>query len=358
MKTFSLLSILALTSTAIPGCAAEALAPTPIASTTQASPVTSTFTPLTAGTARVANWKDDKTGAFVLMFDDGWPSHWQVAMPELVKRGMTATFYIVPNKGEYKKFEGVWKEKMIPAGMVLGNHTMTHDGFQNAKDTEWEYTEATNYLLNLVPGKTPRLISFALPGVKDYNYEGTDIKALMSKNNLIDRGDFKGHGAVYHWKTTSEMLALADKAIANKGMEYIVFHGVERITPNWGYQDMWSPKTEVFLGLLDGLQERRDRGELWVTDHITAYKYQEERKTAKVRTIESTAKKIALELTSDTDAQLYDEPLTLFAGVPSKWMKCSIVQGETKSEALVEKGQIRFTALPNVGPVVLTPLAN
>ena len=361
MKTLSLLSLLAISATS--GCAADAVAPTTPAAavpTTAAAPVVAPVAaaPLTVGTARVANWKDDKTGAFILMFDDGWPSHWQVAMPELVKRGMTATFYIVPNKGEFKQFESVWKDKMLPAGMVMGNHTLTHDGFQSAEDTVKEYTECTNYILNMVPGKTPRLISFALPGVKDYKYEGTDIKALMAKNHLIDRGDFAGHGATYHWQTTAQMLALADKAIANKSMEYLVFHGIERITPNWGYQDMWAPKTEIFQGVLDGLQERRDRGDLWVTDHITAYKYQQERLSAKVKTTESTAKKISFELTSDTDAQLYDEPLTIFAGVPAKWTKCLVVQGETKSQVVADKGQIRFTALPNGGPIVITPATN
>ena len=47
------------------------------------------------GDTAVARWKDDRQAAFLLMFDDGWPSHWQVAVPELAKRGMIATFYLV-----------------------------------------------------------------------------------------------------------------------------------------------------------------------------------------------------------------------------------------------------------------------
>ena len=54
-----------------------------------------------AGETRVARWKDDRTAAFLLMFDDSWPSHWQVAGPELARREMTATFYICPGKGEF-----------------------------------------------------------------------------------------------------------------------------------------------------------------------------------------------------------------------------------------------------------------
>ena len=55
--------------------------------------------PNAPGATRVAKWKDDKTAAFMLMFDDSWPSHFQVAVPALVERDMTATFYINPGKG-------------------------------------------------------------------------------------------------------------------------------------------------------------------------------------------------------------------------------------------------------------------
>ena len=69
-----------------------------------------------------------KTAAFLLMFDDGWPSHWQVAVPALVARQMTATFYINPAKGEFRKFEAKWSNEVWRAGMAYGNHTMTRKG--------------------------------------------------------------------------------------------------------------------------------------------------------------------------------------------------------------------------------------
>ena len=39
-----------------------------------------------AGATRVAKWKGDQTAAFLLMFDDSWPSHFQVAAPALAER--------------------------------------------------------------------------------------------------------------------------------------------------------------------------------------------------------------------------------------------------------------------------------
>jgi peptidoglycan/xylan/chitin deacetylase (PgdA/CDA1 family) len=123
------------------------------------------------GSTRVATWKDDKKAAFLLMFDDGWPSHFQVALPELAKRNMTATFYIVPNKGEFKAFEKKWKEDFRKQGMVFGNHTMTHDGLQSLEDAEWEFGECTRYINKLENefsgAKEPRLVSFGKPGVEN-----------------------------------------------------------------------------------------------------------------------------------------------------------------------------------------------
>ncbi len=306
-----------------------------------------------AGETHVAKWKGNKKAAFLLMFDDGWPSHWQVAVPELVKRGMVATFYIVPKKGEYSKFEKEWK-KVVEQGMALGNHTMTHDGFQGPEDAETEVGGCTRYLLDFVPGKNPRLISFGLPGVKDYNFgEGNSLKALLTKYHLVDRGDFKGHGAVYHWKTTEEMLALADKAIAAGGLEFLVVHGVERITPNWGFQDMWPLKQDILLPLLDALKERMDRGDLWITDHISAHQYETERQTAKVRVVSADARVIRVECSSDADPQFYDQPLTLQTAVPPTWQRCRVGQGAQQKEVKTANGVVQFEALPNKGVITL-----
>lgn len=305
------------------------------------------------GTTRIARWQDDKKATFLLMFDDGWPSGWQVAVPEMQKRGLIGTFYVCPAKGEYTKFENKWLTDVVGAGMVLGNHTMTHNGFQGAEDTEYEVGKATEYLLEKVPGKKPRLISFALPGVKDYDYGGVPLKTYLDKYNLISRGDFRDHGANYHLKTVEQMTALADKAIASGGEEYLVFHGLERITPNWGYQDMWAVKQDVLLPFLDNLKERQDRGDLWVTDHISAYKYETERNSATVKEVERTAKKVRIELNSTADPNLYDEPLTLISAVPSNWSKVKVTQGTTETVAEVKDGGVMYRAVPGSGEVTL-----
>jgi len=310
------------------------------------------------GETRVAKWQDDKKAVFLLMFDDSWPSHFEVAMPELQKRDMIATFYINPGKGEYKVFKAKWENELWKTGMVYGNHTFTHQGVRDVEHAKEEIGKANEAILSAVPGKKPRLISYAQPGVGPgkWNINAEQLKEIQQENHLVDRGDFKGHGAVYHWKTAEQMLALVDKGIAAGGMEYLVIHGVERRTPmNTKYQDFWALNQDIYRVVLDGLKERRDKGELWITDHISYHKYFTERQTAKVKTVSADANHIELELTCDADAALYDQPLTLQTDVPAGWTTCSIVQGQTKSSATVKERVVQFNATPNAGPIHLSP---
>lgn len=307
------------------------------------------------GQTRVARWKDDKTAAFLLMFDDSAPSHWQVVLPELVKRNMIGTFYINPGKAEYTKFAKKWEVDMLGAGMVLGNHTMTHRGVKSAEHAETEIGDCVKVIRSIA--KDAKLVSYGQPGVgpNDWNITKEEMDALLKRHRMIDRPSFAGHGAVYHMQTAEQMLALADKAIGVKGMEYVVVHGVQRITPDWGYQDFWPLKQEILFTWLDGLKERRDKGQLWITDHISAHQYETERNAAQTRVVAATANAISVELKSSADPELYDLPLTLVTNVPSAWKNVSVKQGTTVQTVAAANGEVRFDAKPNAGVVELRP---
>jgi peptidoglycan/xylan/chitin deacetylase (PgdA/CDA1 family) len=287
------------------------------------------------------------------MFDDSWPSHWQVAAPELAKRGMTATFYVCPGKGEHQKFAKEWEETLPKLGMAYGDHTMTHAGVKDLENAEHEIGDCARWIRQTLPGKQDRLVSYGQPGVAAdaWKISEPQLDELLKKHHLISRPTFVDHGAVYHLKTAPEMLALADRAIADHGMEYVVIHGLERITPDWGYQDMWPLKQEIFFTLLDGLKDRRDKGELWITDHISMHQYATERDQAEVQVVAATASSIRLDLKCKADPALYDLPLTLVTQVPADWEQVIVTQGTRKSSVKVEQASVRFDASP--GPITL-----
>lgn len=301
------------------------------------------------GDTRIARWKNDSTAVFLLMFDDSWPSHWQVAAPELIKRNMIATFYINPGKGEYQKFAKQWENTLWKQGMVYGNHTMTHRGAKDLKTADWEIGECARIIRRITGLSENALISYGQPGLPagDWTVTTEQTSDLLKQYNLVDRPPFTGHGAVYELQTANQMLDLADDAIKKKGMEYLIIHGIERIKENWGYQDFWALKQDVFLPLLDGLAERRDRGQLWITDHISMYKYEKERESTKILISKTTASGMELRLQSSLDAEIYDTPLTLITQTPAAWNKVKITQAANTQIVQVASRQIKFDALPN-----------
>lgn len=149
------------------------------------------------------------------------------------------------------------------------------------------------------------------------------------------------------------MPSLADRAIASRGLEYLVIHGVERIKPAWKYQDFWALKQDVFFPLLDGLKERGDQGQLWVTDHITAHKYETERDSATVTVRSASPREVCLTLTCTADPALYDEPLTLITRVPTGWKSCIMTQTGTNAALAVSQGEVRYDARPDGRTVTL-----
>lgn len=306
------------------------------------------------GETRIANWKDDKVGVFLLMFDDSWPSHWQVAIPELQKRGLIATFYICPGKGEYKVCRERWEKDYASSGQVYANHTMTHKGVKDLDDARVEILEATKIIRAIQPGKEKRLVSYGQPGVGEgkWNITEEQLNELLKEDNMISRPPFNGHGAMYHQKTLEEMTALIDKAIATKGMEYLVVHGVERL--NASYQDMWALKQEMFFPLLDYMKAKSDAGDLWVTDHISQHQYETERASASVQTISATPAAIRLKLSSTADASFYDYPLTLVTQVPVGWKNTSVRQGNVKTTVAVQDGLAKYDAVPGGAEIELT----
>jgi len=307
------------------------------------------------GATQIAKWRDNRTAVFLLMFDDSWPSHFQVAVPELAKRGLTGTFYINPGKGEYKKFAQEWEEKVWKQGMAYGNHTMTHQGANDLDEARREISECTQVILKTVPGPKPRLISWGMPGVKVWNVTAEQLTEILAAEHLIDRPPFRDHGAVYHLKTADEMLALVDKAVRAQSMEYLVFHGIERIEPKWGYQDFWALKQDIFLPVLDALKQRQEKGELWITDHISYHQYEQERAAARVKVAKASDQELVIELTATTDPKFYDLPLTLLSDVPAGWTQAQVTQGKTVTTVPVTAGRVQYSALPNGGPVKITP---
>ena len=306
-----------------------------------------------AGETRIAAWKHDRQAAFLLMFDDSEPTHLAHAIPELEKRGLMGTFFINPGAKWYDA-RG-WERVAAQTRMELANHSMHHCGATNNAQADAELGGCQAELNRLYPGrKTPRLISLSYPGGSPWLVSEEDKAAMLKKYHLVVRPPANGrppadgqppeggHVGGVHLKTAAEMMAVVDRALANRNMDYVTFHGVGG--------DWLKVSLEDYLQLLDAVAAKREQ--LWVTDPVSVHKYETERDQATVQVVEQGAAAIRLALRSLADP-LYDEPLTLVTVVPAEWKMCSVTQGDRAETVPVESGVVRFEARPNGPDIVL-----
>ncbi|MDA3873365.1 MAG: polysaccharide deacetylase family protein [Kiritimatiellae bacterium] len=302
----------------------------------------------TVGTTRIAQWKDDKACAFILMFDDNLNTHVKNVLPELQKRGFTGSFYTNPGSGHYGSNRDVWEKTLPEQGFELGNHTFTHKGGATKADVVEEITTSNEVIRVHTPHNPwPRLVSFAKPGgLKQERWPLTkeDYHEVLSEHHLILRPTFSGRGAQIAFKTGEQMLAHVDKAVKNEGLECIIFHGVGG--------DWISFPLDEFILFLDGLKEREES--VWVTQHMAAYKYEKERDAASIQIVKTSSHQISLQLMSDVDPELYDQKLTLKTAVPTTWKTGIVRQGTDVTEVTVQNGVVLYDALPGKEPITIT----
>lgn len=296
------------------------------------------------GDTQVLKWKDGKKAVFILGFDDSAPSQLKNAIPELEKRKMVGTFYLVTGNKVWEATKSKWEAATKSPSVVVANHTFTHKGANNAEELAGEIEKCNEVLYTLHPEKKrPYLMAFAKPGGVPWTVTNEELQAALEKNHLVNRPPFKGPPITS--KSVEEVVAVVDQALAKGEMGYHVFHGVGG--------DWLATPMGWFVPLLDKLEQHRD--ELWITDMASWIKYSKERETAEVKVLEAGPKQIRIALTAKPDPTLYDEPLTLSTKVPPDWKSCRVLQGEAKSDAAVANGVVQYAAIPSRGEIVIQP---
>lgn len=296
------------------------------------------------GHTRIQKWKDGKRAVFMVEFDDSAPSHLEFAIPALKNRGIPGTFYINPGNGPYKSHQAAWEREAGSPVVELANHTFSHIGAPSVAEFAQEIAAANEVIDRLYPHRpVSRLRGWARPGVprEQWKISEAEIQAVLAKYHMIERPPF--FGPPFSIKTTGEMIDWVDGAIGAGEMRHLAFHGVGG--------DWHSAPISYFLALLDKLEACS--GQLWITDPLSYHKYETERRTARVRVIESSATLVRLSLTSGQDPHFYDQPLTLLTSVPDSWKRVTITQAKSRQPRSVKNGKVQFDALPDGGEIVI-----
>jgi peptidoglycan/xylan/chitin deacetylase (PgdA/CDA1 family) len=290
----------------------------------------------------ILKWKGGKRAAFYLAFDDACPSHLTNVIPELERRKIVGTFYVIAGSPMFngnKKWEATAKSQYA----VFANHTFKHKDFPTLEAFEGEVAQTNKVILRLQPGtKETRVIAFGKPGGVKYGITDAQIEQVLAKHDMVNRLPF--WTPVIHVKTPDDMRKAVDQTIKNGDVGHLDFHGV-------GGDWLVTP-VDFFQAVLDKLDASREV--LWVSDTASVLKYAAERKAAQVKVVETAAGKVRLSLTTTLDAKLYDEPLSLATKVPAAWKQAVVAQGDAKATVPVMDGVAVYDAVPGGAEVVLT----
>jgi len=259
---------------------------------------------------------------------------------------MTGVFYINPGNPPFKSLRKEWEGHSLGPGIEYGNHTFTHVGAFSVEQLDDELTKCNEEIRACYPDrKWPRLISFAQPGGVPWTLTTAAKAELFAKHHLIERPPFFGYP--FQIKTQEQVLALVDAALETGEMGHHDFHGVGG--------DWHATPLDIFNALLDKLEANRDK--LWITDPISWHQYATERASTEVKVVQSEPNAIQVQLSSNTDPEFYDMPLTLSTRVPSTWKACQVAQGAAKTTVSVNNGQVIYSALPGSEKISLQPAA-
>jgi len=211
------------------------------------------------GTLKIAPWNGHK-GAVSFTFDDGDPSHLGVAIPELDKRKLRGTFFlIVKSMGA----AGPWKQASA-SGHEIASHSATHRNPSQFKPGE-EEAEIVGAAKTLEQTYGRPIVSFAYP----FSAVTPGLKAMIEKSHLVARG---GAGPLLlpdaepDWLNLVSQVTLTetkvdvykgwiDEALSKGAWSIFMIHGLEG-TP-WGYSPI---KRADFAATLDHVKDK----DLWV----------------------------------------------------------------------------------------------
>ena len=306
------------------------------------------------GDPQVMKFKDGKSAAFSMQFDDSMETQADFAIPEMNKRGLVGTFFINPATDRYGRRRQTWEVVCPEHGHELANHTLRHKGAADYQEADREIGECARHIWKLYPQKS-RLRPFLSGGGTTWGISQAERGELMDKYYLFRA---PRRTSISDESQNNRPVVQAREAMEKGQWGLVGFHGI-------GGQ--WiSTSEKAFVEMLDFLVENRDR--LWTGTTGDVYRYTQQRDAVKKVSLTDVSEgsfRIAIECDQDKVktygrpfAELYDMPLTVQVSVPPSWKQFVVKQmsREVKGEVVNVDGRpvARLDVRPNVEPAVVT----
>jgi hypothetical protein len=311
----------------------------------------------------LANWLDNREAAVSLTFDD-WSLGQQIlAVPELNKRQIKATFFI-NGQSDYYKLIALPKQ-----GHEIGNHTVSHLDITtlNAEKFNAEIYYFQREINKNIPSQ--QCVTFAYPfgaGANKQNFvdsiKKTHIAArgVWQITNANDprlqydfaktENDYFNTNVVAVSKDSAFYAKMLDNVIDGGGHISFLYHSFDQ----GGYDFISMTK---FKQQLNSLKQRKDK--IWLTIYSNAMRYHREKNCASLTELaapfdEKNTWKLSLTDTL-TNNTVFNQPLTINLQVPSnvKSIK-TISQNGKQIEFKLTVNTIIFNAIPDNGVILLS----
>ncbi|MCH7689249.1 MAG: polysaccharide deacetylase family protein [Planctomycetes bacterium] len=270
--------------------------------------------PKTGLSATISKWFDGRRAALSIRFDDSHPTHLSKAIPILNEYGFRGTFMVnpgghLPNSRRRSAFEdhrAEWEAVARRGDHEFANHTMNHHGARDDESMEHEIGDAAKTIWKLFPKKS-KLLALNLGGGTQWVTTKT-LRYYLDKYHLFDASSNSTGMDDRYGKRIATFRRLLEAHI-ERGLWYKVhFHYIG---------DGLSTSEANFRAALDIAKEHQHK--LWIAGMADIYKYDTERRGAKLEIENKSQRRIILTLSCTTEPELYDQPLTMDVTLPQSW---------------------------------------
>ncbi|MEI7766438.1 MAG: polysaccharide deacetylase family protein [Phycisphaerae bacterium] len=302
----------------------------------------------------ICPFKDDKDAALSFTFDDGIRDQVDLAVPLLERYGFRATFFVIAGltpdhkkdpraqrSGEWASV--AWEEwaELAKRGHEIGSHSLSHpmlDRVTEDKKLTREIVQSKK-LIQTKLGLTP--ISFCYP----YNQRTDHVRDLVLKQYPLVREEELVYGRTDFTADTAN--SWVNQAIQQHRWMVPMIHGIEK-----GFTAFSSVK--VLEAHLKYLKQREPQ--IWVDTFGTIGRYVKLRDATTLKILQTGAKKVVFQLTSNLDPTIYNLPLTVAIEVHTKK---AVASRDAKKEPLpmpiqIQDQQLLLDVTPGPNPITVT----
>ncbi|MEP7279897.1 MAG: polysaccharide deacetylase family protein [Bacteroidota bacterium] len=314
---------------------------------------------------RVTPWLNNKDAAVSLTLDDWMSSQINNAIPMLMQKKFSATFFVKTNKITN------WDDlvKACDNGFEIANHTQTHPSLPTLNDAQIKEEVGGARKLIGLNNKNRFPVTFAYPGggvgkvinseqnihsiLLNYCIGARDVGSSPYPFNLEFWGPqpftndnyFKIGSQIINdfGPDIQEFNSILDAAILHHGWYVTCYHG---IGGEW-----ISTSINNFEAQLNALEQKK--GRLWITTFKEAFCYHKERHCQKLEVISENAESLKLNLTDTLrDNAVFNQPLTIRMKNPAGKIR-SISQGNIDVPFVNEKDTVQFNVVPDAGTIII-----